>query len=141
MMYAQSNYKRLINFADDIVQNYNDFIDGRLAIDFDEISDYDKKKLAALLFEEDDRDVNYFINENANSDQLLSSLVRLFTVDTMQAKREFLETLEHNFVTYYEPRMRKLIDERLSEYENNMMYENNMRMYQYPDNGEIHWVR
>ena len=134
-----NTYRRKViyPFVEDLV-NFNS--DSRDELDIDKIDDSDLQHFAALLIEEDNRDLTS-ITDNTNYDTIVSSILKLLLKDNHDNRADVIENLQKHIVNFYRPEMEKLIAECVQDIKYEKRIEQRKTLIQDRINGEYREVR
>lgn len=133
-------YKHVVPFVDDLILDYGKHTREGYRLDLDNLDDDIPYQLAALLIEQDDRDL-FCLYENEEYDDIVSALINLLKDGSEEEKKEFSNTIRDKIVSYYKVQMQVLIDDRCSWLDSIYREENNISLNYYSDNGEPYEVR
>jgi hypothetical protein len=103
---------KLTRFVDKLIRANAQQNDWEYGLSIHNLPESVKQQFAALLFEEDDRDL-YSIYENPRYDEVMSYLIVMLKEDTLDSRQDFAQSFKTQMVRYYEKKMASLIEERL----------------------------
>lgn len=87
-------------------------VDEFYSVDYDQVPDSDKHKLAALCIETDDRDL---VSIYENELDMPSLIMNALKSEDKEAMQEFAEAFKNKIAKYYEPRIIEKLDEAAQE--------------------------
>jgi hypothetical protein len=120
--------REIYNMSYKLVERYSRDKRDHYEFDYEDLSDKDKYKFAAVLFEEDSYRNRYdsysknrnfaqviednfeCIRENDYFETIMDSFRSMLYLNDSEADEEFLSCIKNNVINYYEPRIRKHLD-------------------------------
>lgn len=126
--------KVLYPFIDDLIRsNHKHYY-----LSVDDLSERDQFRFSMHLIEHADRDL-FSIYENENYDDIVSSLIQLLKNDDTESKLDFAETIQEKIISYYKPKMQKMIDDVIGIIEQDDYADKGFIRRHHKDNGEQYW--
>lgn len=132
-----STHKELIKFIDHLIMSCSEYNGDGYSLKWGNIDECDQQHIAALMLEDDDRDL-FSVYQNDNYEHIVSSLIVYLKNDAKETERSFARCLRNNLVNYYEKRAQEMIDERVQHLGAEMRHEHGKFRFQDRNTGEFY---
>lgn len=110
---TKSAYLNLINYIDDLINEYGHYIDSKRSLSLLDLTSSELDKLIALKIEDDERDTSdlfYQSHKFSQDDSLTDALVNMLKNNARQ--KEYMEAIRQHVFDYYSDSLQDLIDQR-----------------------------